>query len=293
LKNARRGSSSVQALFLSFFLACTLGVTVSASQTPSAEAQDVSSTPTTLTAEERVALSKTVSLTVDGVTRKVLSTSPTVGALLVENKVYLQKLDRSSRPLTTPLTDNLEFTVTRIRAEMVTERIPLPFSTKETYTSGLPVGKKVVKKAGSKGERVKYFRDVYKNNKRVSHVKLKETATAPQSQHVVIGTRGMTLASRGYFSGRRIVSMLATGYGPGASDNGKWAGRTASGLKPGFGVVAVDPRFIPLGTRLYIDGYGYAVAGDTGGAIKGNRIDLGFDSHSEATRVGSRRIVEQ
>mgnify|MGYP001256816026 CR=1 FL=1 len=52
---------------------------------------------------------------------------------------------------------------------------------------------------------------------------------------------------------------------------------TATGLKAGFGVVAVDPKVIPLGTKLYITGYGSAVAGDTGGAIKGETIDLGFD----------------
>ena len=98
----------------------------------------------------------------------------------------------------------------------------------------------------------------------------------------------MTLASRGFFAGRRIVEMVATGYGPG--ENGRWGAQTASGLKPGFGVVAVDPRFIPLGTRIYIEGYGYAVAGDTGGAIKGNRIDLGFDNYSTAQAVGRKKV---
>ncbi len=53
---------------------------------------------------------------------------------------------------------------------------------------------------------------------------------------------------------------------------------TAIGLKTGFGVVAVDKHVIPLGSQLYITGYGKAIAGDTGGAIKGRRIDLGFDS---------------
>jgi 3D (Asp-Asp-Asp) domain-containing protein len=48
-------------------------------------------------------------------------------------------------------------------------------------------------------------------------------------------------------------------------------------LRAGYGVVAVDPSVIPLRTKVYIPGYGVAIAGDTGGAIKGNIIDLGFD----------------
>ena len=54
--------------------------------------------------------------------------------------------------------------------------------------------------------------------------------------------------------------------------------RTATGLPATYGAVAVDPRVIPLGTKMYIEGYGYAFACDTGGAIKGNRVDLAMDS---------------
>jgi 3D (Asp-Asp-Asp) domain-containing protein len=66
---------------------------------------------------------------------------------------------------------------------------------------------------------------------------------------------------------------------------------TALGYRAGHGIVAVDPRVIPLGARLYIPGYGYAIAGDTGGDIRGNRIDLGFNSERDAMMFGRRAIT--
>ena len=86
----------------------------------------------------------------------------------------------------------------------------------------------------------------------------------------------------------RFMTMEATGYSPeepGLDDT------TATGLKAQHGVVAVDPGVIPLGTRLYIEGYGYAIAGDTGSAIKGNRIDLCFDTLGEVEAYGWRTIT--
>jgi len=65
---------------------------------------------------------------------------------------------------------------------------------------------------------------------------------------------------------------------------------TATGMKAGYGVVAVDPKVIPLGSKLYIPGYGLAVAGDTGGKVKGNKIDLGFENVK--TGWWSARFVE-
>ena len=67
-------------------------------------------------------------------------------------------------------------------------------------------------------------------------------------------------------------------------------GRTASGLPVGPGIVAVDPTVIPLGTRLYIPGYGKGIAADVGGGIKGNIIDLWFTT-SECATWGRRTVT--
>jgi uncharacterized protein YabE (DUF348 family) len=77
----------------------------------------------------------------------------------------------------------------------------------------------------------------------------------------------------------RIERMYATWYNAasaGRADTDPHYGITASGVPVTRGIVAVDPNFIPLGTRLYVPGYGFAVAGDTGGGIIGNMIDLGY-----------------
>lgn len=70
-----------------------------------------------------------------------------------------------------------------------------------------------------------------------------------------------------------------------------WTGnRTATGTWPSRGTVAVDPRVIPLGTELHIEGYGPAVAADTGGAIQGQKIDLYMDSEHECLQWGRRQV---
>lgn len=84
-----------------------------------------------------------------------------------------------------------------------------------------------------------------------------------------------------------VLWMESTAYSrfdPGCGDY------TATGDFVRYGVAAVDPSVIPLGTSLYIDGYGHALALDTGGAIIGNRIDLAFDSYEEALGWGRRGV---
>lgn len=86
----------------------------------------------------------------------------------------------------------------------------------------------------------------------------------------------------------RSFTMSASAYS--AYDDGN-SNHTYGGNMVRKGLVAVDPSVIPLGTRLFIPGYGYAIADDIGGAIKGNRIDLAFDSHSEAMQFGRQKVT--
>lgn len=89
----------------------------------------------------------------------------------------------------------------------------------------------------------------------------------------------------------RKIEMEATAYYPGFICNGKWGYITAMGYDAGPGRVAVDPKVIKLGSRLFVKGYGYCVAVDTGGAIKGNRIDLCYETREECIQFGRRQVV--
>ena len=59
---------------------------------------------------------------------------------------------------------------------------------------------------------------------------------------------------------------------------------------PNLKVIAVDPNVIPLGSKVWVEGYGYAIAGDTGGAIKGNKIDVLVQSKQEAIQWGRKKV---
>ena len=90
---------------------------------------------------------------------------------------------------------------------------------------------------------------------------------------------------------KRVVTMNSSAYEPGPVSCGKFAsGFTSIGLEAGYGVVAVDPKVIPLRTRLFIEGYGYAVAGDVGSAIKKNRVDVGMLTLDECYTWGRKDV---
>ncbi|HLJ55194.1 MAG TPA: G5 domain-containing protein [Chthonomonadaceae bacterium] len=169
----------------------------------------------------------------------------------------------------------------------VTQREPIPYSTLRKATSQLRSGASRTVRNGTNGEKEVVFRvTVRPDGVELHREKLSEHVIKKPIDEIVEEGQRATLPSRGYFSGRRMLTMIPTTYDP-YHCGGDGRGLTATGLKARYGVAAVDPRFIPLGTKLYVEGYGYAIAADTGGAIKGNRIDLCVDSKHQARGVRS------
>jgi len=114
-------------------------------------------------------------------------------------------------------------------------------------------------------------------------------ANAPETQKAVIIISEPTRVWKPYY----VLHMEATAYthaAPGGDINGNGDGYTATMTRPRRGVVAVDPEVIPLGTVLYIEGYGWARAEDTGGMIKGLRIDLFMETREEALKWGKKWV---
>jgi len=122
--------------------------------------------------------------------------------------------------------------------------------------------------------------------KRVEHKSdaLQAAATVGQSTPQPVSDSGPPTASTAPApSGANTITVSSTGY--------SLPGRTATGMPTGWGVVAVDPSVIPLGTRLTIPGYGEGVAADTGGAVRGNAVDLWFPTLAQANAWGRRTVT--
>ena len=139
-------------------------------------------------------------------------------------------------------------------------------------------GEEKVLDEGSDGKKVKIVKITYsKDGEEYDREIVSFETISPKDKKVLRGTKivwrdletpdGVVK----YWKKMRVYATHYDSHCPGCND---W---TAIGMKAGKGVIAVDPKVIPLRSKIYVPGYGVAVAGDTGGAIKGNIIDLGFD----------------
>ncbi len=174
----------------------------------------------------------------------------------------------------------------------VTSDIQVPYAVERREDTSIEAGISKVYAQGKTGVSRVSYRARFEDGVEVSREEVsREQISAPTARVLLVGT--LREVSRGGESIRfeRALEVKSSGYCPCAKCCGPNAtGFTALGLPAKEGVIAVDPDVIPLGTRVYIDGYGYALAADTGGAIKGNRIDLCFSTHEEALKWGLRNL---
>lgn len=236
-----------------------------------------------------VLLRRPMPLTVfaDGKVYEVKSRARTAPQVLSQVGLTLGPVDRFFPAAETSLWSGARVRVVRIRREAATRRVLLPVPTVRNLDPTIPRGM-VRTTAGRPGVKVQRFSQTFADGRLVSTVYLGQEVVQPAVPRMIrTGTR-ILVASRGAFKGYEYMTVVATAYAPW---HGKGVdGTTAIGLRAGYGVVAVDPRVIPLRSILYIDGYGRAIAGDTGGAIKGMRIDLGMDTVRAAKQFGRRPV---
>ena len=228
-----------------------------------------------------------------GVKKETWSTSTTVADFLTQQGVSLTELDRVEPALEDKVMEN--GTINVIRVEKVTDVVeePISYAVVTNKDENLDTGTEKVITEGQEGLISKEYEVTLENGKEVSRVVLNEKKLKDKQDKVVsVGTKlePIQVASRGSESGKEIY-VTSTAYT--ASCNG-CSGTTATGVNlhanPNAKVIAVDPRVIPLGSKVYVDGYGYAIASDTGGAIKGNKIDVFFPSNSDAYRWGRKTV---
>ncbi len=169
------------------------------------------------------------------------------------------------------------------------ESKPIPFKTTYELSRTVGQGRLVKVTSGKPGETRTIFEVKCVDGKVVSKVKVGTEKVAPINEHYLVGKTGY-VASRGHYERGRVLTMQASAYDPSAGRGSRATFRTATGERAKYGVVAVDPRFIPLGTMVFVEGYGFARASDTGGAIKGNRIDLCMNTNAECIKFGRRTV---
>lgn len=238
-----------------------------------------------------------VEVVVDGKNLSVSSAEKTVKDMLEAENIKINQEDKVTPSIDENLQAGMTVEVTRVKKELVNEVQPIAFETETRNNSELKQGSEEVVQAGSNGEKTITTEVVYENGKEVNRKVVKEVVSKnPISKIIDIGTLAVVRPSRGSngqdFAYSSVISCTSTAY---TSDRGDSGTITATGTTvrrnpDGYSTVAVDPRVIPLGTKLYIEGYGLAIAEDTGGAIKGNKVDVYVNSYDEAINWGRRQV---
>ena len=251
---------------------------------------------------------QSVVINIDGAPRMVSTEKETIGELLeeLENTIdtgyFLENAEESD-----PIESMMTISLTSVTEKTVASTEPIPFKTVERNNDLMNYGEKRVVQEGKNGEKSVISKEIYHGAKQIDIKLVEEKIITPATDKIVeIGTKKeepkkaepaksskpakAPAASNNIINGReysKVLKVKATAYTP--YDAG-CTGMTASGTRAGVGTIAVDPRVIPLGTKVYIPGYGVATALDTGGAIKGNKIDVCYMTKGEAFKWGVKNL---
>lgn len=240
-----------------------------------------------------------VYITADGQRFKVMTYKDTVKEMMEDSPVRPEGIDRlEGAELTDSVSADMELKIVRVSKSIVNKTESIPYTVHKRENKKLDEGLERVIQVGQAGKAEKQYEIIEEDGIEVSRRLLAETILSkPVNMIMEFGTALNYKTSRGEsFRYSKVLDVKATAYTASLKDTGKapghpWFGITATGIKVKKGIIAVDPKVIPLYTRVYveIDGmedYGYAVAADVGGAIKGNKIDLYYDSQEFVDRFG-------
>ncbi len=224
-------------------------------------------------------------IVVDGRTIRTRTRSSNIAGLLTQEGVELQNKDYSVPEATKPVNSGMTVQVMRVREDIITESESIAFQTVWQADRTMEIDNHEIVQAGAAGVKKRQIRIRFENGKEVRRQLDREWIDkTPVTQIIAYGTnivtRDLTLPDGTVVQYWRKVRLLATSYTAATSGKARsnpFFGITYLGWQAGNGIVAVDPRVINLRTKMYIPNYGLAQAGDTGGAIKGRRIDLGYD----------------
>lgn len=236
---------------------------------------------------------------VDGLeNRQVWSTSTTVANFLKQQGIQLNEFDRVENNLEDVITPESKIAVVRVEKVIDVVEDSLDFTIEKKQDASLLKGKEKIVTAGEKGKISRTFEVVKENGKIVAkNLQSEKVINEPKKQVVAVGTKKLvasaTTVSRGSAepaSGKEFY-VTATAYTPFC--NG-CSGKSATGINlrsdSGLKVIAVDPSVIKLGSKVWVEGYGTAIAGDTGGSIKGNKIDILVQSDAQARKWGRKKV---
>lgn len=217
-----------------------------------------------------------------------------VDGIQTENVKYVYELDDTTRKLTEDYTINVK----SLKTELFKEIVNTDYEVQEIENDTMYLGEFKIIQEGVPGVQENITEVTFYGKEETSHKQLEPRVIVPATTQIIeIGTKQKVVEK--VIDGmeyKDVYTMNASAYTIGYESTGKNPGDrgygiTATGTKAGKGTVAVDPKVIPLGSKVYIPGYGVAIAADTGGAIKGHKIDLCYDSLNEALVFGRRTVT--